>query len=842
MRALAVLLACVLCVHALLSPRGDAQAGGGGQPAARAPLWDAHGDPLPRGAVARLGPLRWRITGAAWSLSFSPDGKRLVSSDRHSVRLWDVASGEELGSAAIPEVARTAFTHDGQRILLAAEWKLVLLDGHNGKELGSYPIDGAAFHVLPHPTESYAAVVTNRGGIYIVRSDRVAPDSVRRLTLFRGSFLSAAAWAPDGKILAVADTGGRLGGLHLLDVSAGGRVVRDLRLPGRPRDLMFAPDGKALVLKDQGATLWVDAATGRKVRAFTPHLRATGWWLSPDGRQLVVGQTGTERRVQVWDTQTGKLLHAHRRKLVTYGRGLGLAFSPDGKVGADTDGRLLRLWDVRTGKPLSADAGHRGPVEQLRFLADGRQVVTHAADGLAALWDAATGKLVRELRHNDERSARVGNGLPADGSFLVTRAEGGLSVWDVAAGKAKCWPVPAEGYWAPGDVAASGKTVVVGTTAGVVLWDVKAGKERQRLSGPAPFGVLQLSPDERRLAEFSENVLAVWDVETGKCLWRLEDGPRKDSFRVVVWSPDGRQLLVERGFRRPGDDLLLLNADTGQRQGRLVSEDHGIQSVVFSPDGRLTATASVHGVVRLWETASWLPLGHFTLRRPGSGSGPGQDYGHARLAFDPTGLRLAAAVDDGSVLVHSLPLLFAGRDGKPDEKAWDVLAGGDGKAAFALMMSLTQRPAEAVALFRKHLAPAVGVPARRVQELLAELSARDFARRRAASRELINLGDLAEGALREVVKNKPSLEAERRAGLVLRALDERPRHFPSPSARVARALQVLEAIGDRAAREVLEGLARGDPRSRQTRQAQDALERLKRRGGKGAPNNKVEQR
>src|SRR5262249_18323518 len=133
-------------------------------------------------------------------------------------------------------------------------------------------------------------------------------------------------------------------------------------------------------------------------------------------------------------------------------------------------------------------------------------------------------------------------------------------------------------------------------------------------------------------------------------------------------------------------------------------------------------------------------------------------------------------------------------------------------------------------------------PARRVQELLADLSARDFTRRRAASDELMNLGDLAEGALREFVKNKPSPEAERRAELVLRALDERHRHFPSPSARVARALQLLEAIGDRAARGVLEGLARGDPRARQTRQAQAALERLKRRAGNGAPTIAVEQR
>src|SRR5262249_25378067 len=94
MNARVLLPACALCLAAFLRRRRAGRAGGGAPPAPRAPLAAAPGAPPPRGAVARLGPLRWRITSSAWSLSFSPDGKRLVSSDRHGVRLWDVASGK----------------------------------------------------------------------------------------------------------------------------------------------------------------------------------------------------------------------------------------------------------------------------------------------------------------------------------------------------------------------------------------------------------------------------------------------------------------------------------------------------------------------------------------------------------------------------------------------------------------------------------------------------------------------------------------------------------------------------------------------------------------------------
>src|SRR6516164_8644363 len=67
----------------------------GGEPAR--PRLDAYGDPLPDGALARVGTLRLRHAGSAINVAFAPDGKSLASSGNDGlIRLWGVATGKEI--------------------------------------------------------------------------------------------------------------------------------------------------------------------------------------------------------------------------------------------------------------------------------------------------------------------------------------------------------------------------------------------------------------------------------------------------------------------------------------------------------------------------------------------------------------------------------------------------------------------------------------------------------------------------------------------------------------------------------------------------------------------------
>src|SRR5262249_43454886 len=62
----------------------------------RSPSADLYGDPLPEGAVARLGTLRFRPGERVNAVASSPDGKRLAIGSDRTLTLWDVPSGKQL--------------------------------------------------------------------------------------------------------------------------------------------------------------------------------------------------------------------------------------------------------------------------------------------------------------------------------------------------------------------------------------------------------------------------------------------------------------------------------------------------------------------------------------------------------------------------------------------------------------------------------------------------------------------------------------------------------------------------------------------------------------------------
>ncbi len=141
------------------------------------------------------------------------------------------------------------------------------------------------------------------------------------------------------------------------------------------------------------------------------------------------------------------------------------------------------------------------------------------------------------------------------------------------------------------------------------------------------------------------------------------------------------------------------------------------------------------------------------------------------------------------------------------------------------MKVLRANGAQAERFLKERLRPAAASDPKKIARLIADLDQDDFAARESATKQLSELGDLAEPALRAALNDKPSADKRRRLDELLKRLD--PSNSPE-LLRGVRAVEVLESLGTSEAWQVLQALAEGAAGARLTREANAALKRGKR--------------
>lgn len=109
-------------------------------------------------------------------------------------------------------------------------------------------------------------------------------------------------------------------------------------------------------------------------------------------------------------------------------------FSSDGKylLTAGRDG-VARLWDIASGEVITAFRGHLGQVTRVAFSPTGRQIATASTDQTARLWNLDTGRTIAALAAHTGVVNDVA--FSPDGALLVTGgADRTLHVWNLASG------------------------------------------------------------------------------------------------------------------------------------------------------------------------------------------------------------------------------------------------------------------------------------------------------------------------------------------------------------------------------------------------------------------------
>jgi WD40 repeat protein len=100
------------------------------------PPADRLGDPLPAGAVARLGTVRLRHGDQVNTVAFSPDGRTIASGARDgSLALWDAGTGAEVRYGPPRGIVfALAYSPDGRTLAVAGRKGVRLVGVVSGKE------------------------------------------------------------------------------------------------------------------------------------------------------------------------------------------------------------------------------------------------------------------------------------------------------------------------------------------------------------------------------------------------------------------------------------------------------------------------------------------------------------------------------------------------------------------------------------------------------------------------------------------------------------------------------------------------------------------------------------
>ena len=361
---------------------------------------------------------------------------------------------------------------------------------------------------------------------------------------------SHVALSPDGALLAVADPAtarGTVEGVSLYDVATGqAGLTMDAAGGGSARNVIFSPDGlHVLAVVDESRVMAWDTATGRRVFESPPGAAdgaaVTHLAMSPSSTLIAFGRK--DGRIEMWT------------------------------LGHDSRSLLL-----------DGPSSHGDAITWVDFDAQSRRMVSTSRDGLAIVWDTATG----EIAARDLEFGSGGGGTtffrPGSGTSLVTVADGRTWDWDLQRDRLLLTTV--EGVNLDATVSAvPDERVLVGARSGVTVHDPNSGAHREVRIDPGATSIrgIAASADGTRFAVvYDDGRVELRDATSGDVVIAMDERVRVDGEIMIALDRQGTRVAFQAADQR----IAIIDDDgtTADPIGLMLTH-HDLQALDLSDDG-----------------------------------------------------------------------------------------------------------------------------------------------------------------------------------------------------------------------------------------------------------------
>jgi WD40 repeat protein len=451
---------------------------------------------------------------------------------------------------------------------------------------------------------------------------------------WRGSApANAAAWSPDGTLVAVATTDGSIA---LRDAATGEPIASLAAHAGGVNSLAFSQHGEWLASAGADATVKLWHVASRRLEAtFFGHLgKVLAVAVAPDASALVSG--GDDGTVKFWDVATRRATatrwgHPRNREPDDVGDPTRLvrsvAFSPDGRLIASGGYQVVRIWSTDADEKATLTVPG-GDISALAFTPDSATLAIGNERSIC-LRDVDT--LLERCTPQVVDAPLNGLSFSPDGAWLAAAVgPDGLvfsrtirpSPTEEPENKRRSRISDAPSYDLGNSrrlfghdglvtgvtFAPNGQLIATSGADGTLrLWEPRGGIVDQ--GGPdfvlrdvPPTAAVAYSPDSRCLAAGSADSIVLWDPRTRVEIARLAN--RSGGIRRLAFSPSGTHLASASG------DWPILIWTVGAQRVEFALNGHtaGVNALAYSADGKLLVSAGDDATLRLWNPTTGQPI------------------------------------------------------------------------------------------------------------------------------------------------------------------------------------------------------------------------------------------